>query len=179
MVSGGVGGGQGDQKIAMVAREVTGETDVDAVIKVLLSRLIRSPADVMRAFGVGFGDAVTLRVRQEVAIGLGLVEGPSPDWATVGAWVYSAYRRQFARILSCEPDGSFIMGAADSAPVPQGLMKFAWSALVDAPLIWQRAKRDGVAGTAVVKVAWERLNALAERTGDTVVDEDVLALELE
>jgi hypothetical protein len=97
----------------------------------------------------------------------------------VGAWVYSAYRRQYARILSCEPDGAFRVGAADSAPVPQGLMKFAWSPLVDAPMIWQRAKRDGVAGTAVVKVAWERLNALAERTGDTVVDEDVLALELE
>jgi hypothetical protein len=97
----------------------------------------------------------------------------------VGAWVYSAHRRQIARILSCEPDGAFRVGTADSAPVPQGLMKFAWSALVDAPLIWQRAKREGVAGTAVAQIAWARLNALSERTGDTVVDEDVLALELE
>jgi hypothetical protein len=163
----------------MVAREVTGETEPDAVIKVLLSRLIRSPADVLRAFGSGIGDAVTLRVRQEVAIGLGLVEGPSPDWATVGAWLYSAYRRQYARILSCEPDGSFIIGTADSVPVPQGLIHFGWSPLVDAPMIWQRAKRDGVAAATVVKVAWERLNALAERTGDTVVSEEALALELE
>ncbi len=175
----GDGGGQGDQKIAMVAREVTGETEPDAVVKVLLSRVIRSPADLVRAYGIRMGDAVTLRVRQEIAAALGLVEWPSPDWASVGAWVYSAQRRQFARILSCEPDVSFHVGTVDSPPVPQGLIHYAWSPLVDAPLIWRRAKRDNVAGTAVAQIAWARLDAMAERTGDAVVSEDALALELE
>jgi hypothetical protein len=161
----GDGGGQGDQKIAMVAREVTGETDVDAVVKVLLSRVIRGPGDLVRAFG-GTNDCVTLKARQELAAALGLVEAPSPEWATIGAWVYSPVRQEYARILSCAPDGSFRVGEAYSAPVPQGLIDYAWRPLADAPVVRERARRDGI--VAAVKQAIDRLDDL-EVAGKSVI----------
>lgn len=162
----GDGGAQGDQKIAMVAREVTGETDVDAVVKVLLSRVIRGPGDLARAFGVA-NDHVTIKARQELAAALGLVEAPSPEWATIGAWVYSPVRQEYARVLSCAPDGSFRVGEAASVPVPQGLMAFAFRPLVDAPAVRERARRDGV--IAAMKQAFERLDDLARQSGLSVI----------